>query len=71
MPSASETMRKSIIERFGSLNPDGPIKYLLDHGWRLTRNFFWIPPSRDYTEPELEGECIDFLIDEWDYGGVL
>lgn len=76
MPSASQ----ETLNRYEKLGGEGPhddqfaLSYLAAHGWQLTRGFNWIPPA-GVDEPEDisddEATCLDFLFEEWDYGGVV
>ena len=70
MPTASDEDRAEIVRRFGNIDPRGPENYLTAHGWKLTRDWTWVPPTPDYRASADEINCIQFLIDEWDYGGV-
>lgn len=74
MPESTEELRTKIRERFdGSIDSEGPTKYLENAGYVLTPQWVWIakPGVTSYEEmtPE-ELECLDFLIQEWDYGGL-
>ena len=64
MPQAPEFLRK----RWG-LFETAAERYLKSRGFILTRQWEWIAPDRKLTEKELS--AINFLILEWDYGGVL
>ena len=46
------------------------IKYLQDRGWRLNRRWQWIKPHPSHEPAEREWSAIEYLIDEWDFGGV-
>jgi hypothetical protein len=39
-------------------------------GWKLTSRWTWVEPSPEHMATEDEGNAIDYLIQEWDYGGV-
>ena len=48
----------------------GPvIIYLKARGFKLTRDWWWIVPE-NYTPSDDEYSAIDFLIMEWDFGGI-
>lgn len=74
MPSASEDLRDKMLARFGDrIDEAGPIRFLKDAGYVLTKNWFWHPKPgvagyRDMTQPEFD--CIMFLMNEWDFGGL-
>ncbi len=65
MPSASDELRAKMREYFGDIDDGPPLKYLLDSGWTETSGILFAP-DRPLTDKE--GECINFLCDEWDYG---
>ncbi len=70
MPQAGKELQDRIIERFGSLDDNGPYKFLRDHGYSLSRSWEWSKPGisslKDMTREEFE--CLLFLCHEWDYG---
>ena len=44
--------------------------FLMKHGFVLTREWHWIvPPGHKITEKERD--AVIFLIEEWDFGGIL
>lgn len=45
--------------------------YLESHGWKLTRLFEWEPPVPAHTVSYFEWICIKYLIEEWDFGGII
>jgi len=70
MPTASKELREKMIERFGNIDIFGPQEYLINKGYILN-NYEWIisPDIESFADiPEEDWDCIDFLIDEWDYG---
>jgi hypothetical protein len=60
--------------RFGDAISDaGPMKFLTDAGYKLTRQWEWLPKPGvmkldDMTQDEYD--CLLFLIWEWDFGGL-
>ena len=72
MPQASDELRQRMNLRFGDPISDcGPIKYLEDAGYKLTRHWTWTPKPgitnlAQTTEDEFE--CLLFLMSEWDFG---
>lgn len=70
MPQASEYLRERMRVRFGDLDVHGPQSFLLNQGWTITRAYNFVKPAPDHRPEDLEWECVDFLIEEWDYGGV-
>lgn len=65
MPQATEELRAE----WGI--DDGPvIKWLQDRGWQYTQNWEWIKPSLDYKPTGKEIRAIEFLFQEWDWGGL-
>jgi len=71
MPAASEELANLIIKWFGSISDRGPYKFLHSHGFRLTEHYLWVKPSRSYTLSDDEWYCLKFLVDEWDFGGLV
>ncbi len=47
-----------------------PIAFLKSRGYTLTKHWFWILPKPDHHVTDKESLCINFLIDEWDFGGI-
>jgi len=74
MPQASDALRDKIVARFGSLD-DGPvIRALQEAGYKPTDDFCWhLRPGLASVEeiPEEEADLLFFLIEEWDFGGVI
>lgn len=73
MPTASDELRKSMRQRFGSIDTHGPEKFLTDNGYSLSKDWEWSKPGitglQDMTREEFE--CLLFLVHEWDYGSLL
>lgn len=74
MPSASDELRENMRVRFGDhIGDEGPMKFLRDAGYVLTRDWTWLPKegvtSYDDMTPD-EYECLLFLVHEWDFGGL-
>jgi hypothetical protein len=44
------------------------LSFLYSQGYEMTREWEWIPPKREPTEREID--AIDYLVEEWDYGGI-
>jgi hypothetical protein len=64
MPQASDKQRA----RWG-LSDSKATQFLEQHGYKLMPDFLWVAPSdREPTEQELD--AIQFLVDEWDFGGI-
>lgn len=70
MPSSSEGLRQKWGGSHG-IGEDKAEGYLQSRGYRLTKDWFWIKPSHDHVMTDEEVEAIIFLIEEWDYGGVM
>ena len=67
MPQASEDDRARARALFGSIMVDDACKFLLARGFK-ERRWTWQAPDREITDDEWF--AINFLIDEWDYGGI-
>lgn len=68
MPQATDELRDRITLRFGGIDAGVVVKWLKDHDWELTHDYSWKKPNHVITKEEWE--AIDFLIQEWDFGGV-
>lgn len=71
MPQASDKDRERYIKQFGDIDSWYGIKYLQQRGWILTKDWHWKSPYQIFKPKEEELFIIGFLIDEWDFGGIL
>lgn len=76
MPSASQHVWDKYKELFETdTADDGPATaYLEAQGWKLRRDFCWTPREGFKKGDEIlekEKYALLFLIEEWDYGGVI
>lgn len=70
MPMASEELRHKMTDRFGGIEANGPMTYLEDSGYVLRPDWQWeLLEDRRPTPDEID--CLDFLCDEWDFGGLV
>jgi hypothetical protein len=46
------------------------INFLRKQGYRRTRGWHWRLPKPDHVPTEKELRAIQFLIEEWDWGGI-
>lgn len=65
MPQATEEQRAE----WNGPSDETATKFLVDAGYRLTPAWTWTPPV-GHAPTEREWSAIDFLIDEWDFGGL-
>lgn len=66
MPQATDELRERVNVRFGSIDSHPPWAFLASKGYTERMGFIHLPsPLHKITEEE--GECIDFLCDEWDW----
>lgn len=64
MPQASPEQRA----KWGVM-PDKAMDFLESRGFRLTHGWTWVKPhGHKITEDEFQ--AVDFLIAEWDFGGL-
>ena len=75
MPQATAELHKLMEKRFGDpICDQGPIKYLEDAGYVLTKGWEW-KPKPGVTDlggmTQAEFECLVFLVQEWDFGTVI
>ena len=70
MPEASHELHVRMAQYFGDPVDDrGPMDYLKGRGYKLTHKWEWERPlGLKPTEKDLE--VIQFLIEEWDFGGL-
>jgi len=46
------------------------IDFLKSRGYTLTRDWHWIEPETDYLVAPEEWAAINYLFEEWDFGGL-
>lgn len=68
MPTASDELRKFAEINFGSIDSAGPAQALVRAGFTETNDYCW---KRVRSPNEFEWNCINFLIQEWDWGGYV
>lgn len=67
MPTASDELRGKMEDYFGDpIDLVGPLKYLLDRGYKEQRGML-LPPTPDHIVTEKEWDCVCFLFEEWDF----
>jgi hypothetical protein len=73
MPQSDDVTRARIEELFhDGVSDAGPIKYLTDAGYTLSKDWTWSKPGVTHLwqmTPE-EQVCMQFLFEEWDFGGL-
>jgi hypothetical protein len=67
MPQASDNLRAKMKEYFGDEVSDaGPMKYLESRDIQINKGFVYhIPADKPITSKDLN--CLNFMVDEWDY----
>lgn len=56
----------------GDLGGDGNAqKYLCDRGWTLLTTWQWREPTPGYSPTPEEISAINYLMWEWDFGGIV
>lgn len=72
MPQASDELRKKIYDYFGAdkngLDPYGPEGFLTENGWFTSHPFVYTTNKSKDQITDKEWDCLDFLVQEWDYG---
>ena len=72
MPSCSKELNDIITKYFGEENKDEKcIKFLESRNYILTKQWEWIKPVSSHTINEEEFNCLKYLVDEWDFGGIV
>ena len=66
MPQATEELRK----RWNGPSDHDALDHLLERGYCLTDDFQWAVPAR-ITPSEDDVSAVQFLQQEWDYGGFV
>ena len=69
MPQASDESRAAYKARFGDIGCEHAITELERRGYHLDSAWNWEPPQ-DHEPTEEERFWIEFLMDEWDFGGL-
>lgn len=70
MPSSTDDLKLKMCKWFGDMDLIGPQAFLEAHGYVLNRKYGWDKPTPSHTVSEYEADCLEFLIEEWDYGGI-
>lgn len=67
MPQTTDELRARMKARFGDEISDGPPwEFLVSRGYTERGGYIFLPnPIHRVTQDE--GECIDFLCEEWDW----
>lgn len=65
MPQASDEQRAE-----WGISEDRAMRHLDERGFVLGRDWYWRKPSPDYVMTAKDWSAIDFLCDEWDFGGL-
>ena len=71
MPEATERLREAMRSRFGTIDAGPPQRYLEERGFVLLPNWCWEAPSLKHPLTDNEEECLEFLFQEWDFGGLV
>ncbi len=72
MPQASDKLRGVMERYFGDPIADGPpMRFLESRGYHLRRDWHWNKPTPSHLISDEEYNCLQFLIDEWDMGGIF
>lgn len=69
MPQASEELRAKWGGRQG-VGEDKAAGFLNSRGYREVQNGYWLKPKFDHVVTDDEREALQFLIEEWDHGGI-
>ena len=69
MPQASDEERAAYRERFGDIGCEHAVAELERRGFKLYPTWDWSAPDGRGPTPE-EWDWLDFLIKEWDFGGL-
>lgn len=72
MPQASDELREKMRQRFGdSIDEQGPIDFLVGAGYKLGSDWLWEKEGTTYESmTQDEYDAMQFLVQEWDFGGL-
>lgn len=65
MPQASDEQRAE----WNGPSDETALAYLRGRGYVLDPDWTWHPPRADWTPTEKDVSAMQFMVDEWDYGG--
>ena len=68
MPQADDELREKMRKWFGSIDIHGPLALLESHGFVLGSAGVIYAPTQSHNLSLDEYACVDFLVEEWDYG---
>jgi hypothetical protein len=72
MPTASDELRQKMLEYFGDEIDDlPPQEFLTSHGFVLRKGYIYTHYYPWDVLTQKEKDCINFLCDEWDFGGYM
>lgn len=77
MPQASDELEDIIVNWFNKDKKENVsldiecIKFLKSRGYILTRGWCWVKPVPAHTISTEEYLCMKYLVDEWDFGGII
>ncbi|QIG70171.1 hypothetical protein EVB87_071 [Rhizobium phage RHph_N28_1] len=73
MPQASSELQKWAQDKFGTLDDTPVCRFLESEGFTETRGFEWEKEGVTSWDQLTDDQkyAINFLIDEWDYGGLI
>ena len=77
MPQTSPEVRAAIDALLGPNTSDQLMQdvsaecFLKKRGWVLTDKWAWIMPQPSHQPDEDELLCVQYLIEEWDFGGIV
>lgn len=74
MPQTSEEVQQAIDVLLGKdeeyMQDVLAERFLSKRGWKLLMNWTWQLPKPDYQPDKDQLLCVQYLIEEWDYGGI-
>lgn len=64
MPQSSNELR-------AEWSDDTAIEFLKSAGYKLTREWSWIPPTPPREPTKRELRAVQYLFEEWDFQGIV
>lgn len=73
MPTSSDELRDLMGLLFDGerISDTPPTKFLEARGYTLRGDWCWELPTPTHSITEKEMLCLRFLIEEWDFGGII
>jgi hypothetical protein len=69
MPTASDELRAEFLDENGRHSDKAAIQHLESRNFKRVNSWWWKPPDNHiFTKRDLD--AVNYLVDEWDWGGL-